>query len=224
MVVIRDATVADVAQIQKARSEAFNSPISRWLGSPSEAVKTAQAVHLSTSILVGDARRHVACDDSGKVMGMIHYNLKRDFEPTESGTWLSRLEGKLYGLERTVLHFPVLFAARAERAERRRKFAVLDNAFANRQKEILEDICRDYVCVETLCVDPATQGCGVGVKLLQCALDVANQNKIPCYLESSAKGFYFYLKRGFKDMEQGTEIKDGEIHIDTLASVIWHAP
>ena len=223
MTFIREATVADVAHIQRIKSEAFNSPLSRWLGKYSEAGKIAQSIQSSRDIIAGDARRYVACDASGKVTGVISFTLNRNFVSTESGTWLSRIESRLYALEQALLNIPALYAARKETGERQRKFHALHETFATKQRELLETV-RDYVYVELLCVDPATHGSGVGGQLLQVALNLAKQKNLPCYLESSAMGFNFYLNRGFKDMKQGTEIKDGDTYIDTLASVIWYAP
>ncbi len=50
-----------------------------------------------------------------------------------------------------------------------------------------------------LAVDPDCQGRGIGTSVMQPGLDQADQQNLPCYLETNAEqNIPFYLKRGFE--------------------------
>lgn len=56
-----------------------------------------------------------------------------------------------------------------------------------------------------LAVDPESQGQGVGSKLLQPILTKADQEKLPCYLETyNQANLAFYARYGFKTVEELT--------------------
>lgn len=49
--------------------------------------------------------------------------------------------------------------------------------------------------------DPDFQGRGAGGALMEWGKQKATELGVPIYLESSAKGYQFYLKKGFKEIE-----------------------
>jgi ribosomal protein S18 acetylase RimI-like enzyme len=59
-------------------------------------------------------------------------------------------------------------------------------------------------------VSPEAQGLGVGSALLEPAFDLADRDRVPCYLETSnEKAVPFYLRAGFRIDRQGVELMPG---------------
>lgn len=216
----REAVPSDAEAIVKIRSAAFNSPLSRWLGEVALPNKDSIIAQLATSIISGASQQYVACDETGQIFGYILFHPRRNFQQVHSGTWLSRLESRLYALEQSLRQLTSRFTHRAALAERQRRINVLVNCFEESQKRILKDV-KDYLYINTLVVSPQAQGLGIGKILLQLALDAAKNQNLPCYLESSRPGYPFYLKKGFIDMQEKTSIEDGERYVDALPSLIW---
>ncbi|KIW59092.1 hypothetical protein PV05_03567 [Exophiala xenobiotica] len=61
-----------------------------------------------------------------------------------------------------------------------------------------------YCLLDLLQTDPKYQGRGAGGMLIQWGLDMADQLRIPAYLESSPNAHGLYYKYGFKDIGQFT--------------------
>ena len=55
----------------------------------------------------------------------------------------------------------------------------------------------------TIAVHPDYQVKGVGKKLVQWGLDVAEELKLPIYLESTIEGVPLYERMGFKKLKEG---------------------
>lgn len=65
-------------------------------------------------------------------------------------------------------------------------------------------------------VDPERQGQGIGSRLIQPVLTQADQQGVPCYLETQiASNVAFYQKRGFEIVSEGV-VPDQEIRIWTM--------
>lgn len=68
-----------------------------------------------------------------------------------------------------------------------------------------QDLPEKHWYLNMLGVSPAYQSQGVGSLLLQPILKQADQEKLPCYLETSTeKGVRFYQKQGFQVLRSGT--------------------
>ncbi len=64
--------------------------------------------------------------------------------------------------------------------------------------------------LQVIGVSPEAQGLGVGGRLLEPALGLADRDRIPCYLETSnEKAVPFYLRAGFEIDQQGIELMPG---------------
>jgi ribosomal protein S18 acetylase RimI-like enzyme len=64
--------------------------------------------------------------------------------------------------------------------------------------------------LQVIGVSPEAQGLGVGGRLLEPALGLADRDRIPCYLETSnEKAVPFYLRTGFEIDRQGVELMPG---------------
>lgn len=64
--------------------------------------------------------------------------------------------------------------------------------------------------LQVIGVSPETQGLGVGSRLLQPAIDLADSQRVPCYLETSnPKAVPFYLRAGFGIENQGVPLMEG---------------
>ena len=59
---------------------------------------------------------------------------------------------------------------------------------------------REYIHFNTLVVDPAAQGHGVGTALVSWVTDKADENKMYCWLQPSQAAHSIYLKAGFRDV------------------------
>ncbi|MGH3667949.1 MAG: GNAT family N-acetyltransferase, partial [Acidimicrobiia bacterium] len=64
--------------------------------------------------------------------------------------------------------------------------------------------------LQVIGVSPEAQGLGVGSALLEPAFDLADRDRVPCYLETSnEKAVPFYLRAGFRIDRQGVELMPG---------------
>jgi ribosomal protein S18 acetylase RimI-like enzyme len=64
--------------------------------------------------------------------------------------------------------------------------------------------------LQVIGVIPEAQGLGVGSRLLEPALDLADRDRVPCYLETSNdKAVPFYLRAGFEIDRQDVELMTG---------------
>ncbi|HYJ24666.1 MAG TPA: GNAT family N-acetyltransferase [Acidimicrobiia bacterium] len=64
--------------------------------------------------------------------------------------------------------------------------------------------------LQVIGVSPEAQGLGVGSALLEPAFDLADRDRVPCYLETSnEKAVPFYLRAGFHIDRQGVELMPG---------------
>ena len=64
--------------------------------------------------------------------------------------------------------------------------------------------------LQVIGVSPEAQGLGVGSALLEPAFDLADGDRVPCYLETSnEKAVPFYLRAGFHIDRQGVELMPG---------------
>lgn len=60
---------------------------------------------------------------------------------------------------------------------------------------------KTVITVESLAVSPAFQGRGIGSALLQVAMDLADKQSIPLWLEATPAGHPLYLSRGWREVE-----------------------
>jgi len=60
---------------------------------------------------------------------------------------------------------------------------------------------KTVITVESLAVSPAFQGRGIGSALLQVAMDLADKQSIPLWLEATPAGHALYLSRGWREVE-----------------------
>jgi ribosomal protein S18 acetylase RimI-like enzyme len=64
--------------------------------------------------------------------------------------------------------------------------------------------------LQVIGVSPEAQGLGVGTRLLEPALGLADREQVPCYLETSnPEAVPFYLSAGFQIDRQGVELMPG---------------
>jgi ribosomal protein S18 acetylase RimI-like enzyme len=71
------------------------------------------------------------------------------------------------------------------------------------------DVPPDHWYLFVLGVEPACQGRGVGGRVIAPVLERADQNRLPCYLETTKeRNVAFYRKHGFEVVVDGT-FKDG---------------
>jgi len=64
--------------------------------------------------------------------------------------------------------------------------------------------------LQVIGVSPEAQGLGVGTRLLEPALGLADREQVPCYLETSnPEAVPFYLRAGFQIGRQGVELMPG---------------
>jgi len=64
--------------------------------------------------------------------------------------------------------------------------------------------------LQVIGVSPEAQGLGVGTRLLEPALGLADRERVPCYLETSnPEAIPFYLRAGFQIGRQGVELMPG---------------
>lgn len=106
------------------------------------------------------------------------------------GGLLNYLERQLIDIE--ILHHRYIQSDVVDYAAFRKIIDVLHASY-----EGLESL-QSNIHLQFLFVDPAWQkGHGVGNKLLEWGLDIADQLDVPVVLEASLAGYGFYLKRGF---------------------------
>ena len=60
---------------------------------------------------------------------------------------------------------------------------------------------KKYIHFDTLVVDPAAQGHGIGTVLVRWVMDKADESGIYCWLQSSPVAHGIYVKAGFKDVD-----------------------
>jgi ribosomal protein S18 acetylase RimI-like enzyme len=64
--------------------------------------------------------------------------------------------------------------------------------------------------LQVIGVSPEAQGLGVGSSLLEPAFDLADQDQVPCYLETSnPEAVPFYQRAGFEIDAKGVELMSG---------------
>jgi ribosomal protein S18 acetylase RimI-like enzyme len=64
--------------------------------------------------------------------------------------------------------------------------------------------------LQVIGVSPEAQGLGVGTRLLEPALGLADREQMPCYLETSnPEAVPFYIRAGFQIDRQGVELMPG---------------
>lgn len=64
--------------------------------------------------------------------------------------------------------------------------------------------------LQVIGVSPEAQGLGVGTRLLEPVLGLADRQQVPCYLETSnPEAVPFYLRAGFEIDRQGVELMPG---------------
>jgi ribosomal protein S18 acetylase RimI-like enzyme len=64
--------------------------------------------------------------------------------------------------------------------------------------------------LQVIGVSPETQGLGVGTRLMEPAIDLADREQVPCYLETSnPEAVPFYLRAGFEIDAKGVELMKG---------------
>lgn len=77
--------------------------------------------------------------------------------------------------------------------------AVLKENSVRIQKDWMAN--RKHIHFNTLVVDPAAQGHGIGTALVRWVTDKADESGIYCWLQSSPVAHGIYLKAGFKDVD-----------------------
>ncbi|CAO2649612.1 Nn.00g069970.m01.CDS01 [Neocucurbitaria sp. VM-36] len=76
---------------------------------------------------------------------------------------------------------------------------LLYGGVAKRKEELMGG--KPHLYLHMLQTDPEFQGRGAGGMLIDWGTKKADELGLPVYLESSAKGYHFYKKRGFEDIE-----------------------
>lgn len=76
--------------------------------------------------------------------------------------------------------------------------SVLKEDYVRVQKDWMAN--RKYIHFDTLVVDPAAQGHGVGTALVRWVTDKADEHGLYCWLQSSQAAHGIYLKAAFKDV------------------------
>ncbi|KAF2474432.1 uncharacterized protein BDR25DRAFT_256293 [Lindgomyces ingoldianus] len=79
-------------------------------------------------------------------------------------------------------------------------FTAFFGGLAKRKKELIGS--KPHIYLHLLHTDPKFQKRGAGGLLLKWGMDKSNELGFPVYLESTPDGHPFYLKYGFKDIEE----------------------
>ncbi|KAJ5561976.1 hypothetical protein N7535_003561 [Penicillium sp. DV-2018c] len=95
--------------------------------------------------------------------------------------------------------------------QRERAEGFLEQLWEKREKWIGSN---PHVYCHTVAVHPDYQGKGVGARLMQWGVDVAEQLSLPIYLESTVEGVPLYRKLGFQTLSEGIVFKPEITRID----------
>ncbi|KAL4891457.1 acyl-CoA N-acyltransferase [Aspergillus ambiguus] len=123
---------------------------------------------------------------------------------TETGRIAGMATWQVYWRERTAEERVKPWIGWLEGEQRERAEAFLGQLWEKREKYIGE---KKHVYCHTVAVHPEYQGRGVGKKLMQWGLDVAEQLKVPIYLESTHEGRPLYERLGFTTLKEGVVFK-----------------
>jgi ribosomal protein S18 acetylase RimI-like enzyme len=123
-------------------------------------------------------------------------------------TWCTALETTLLGVELAYHRYAI---------SRITDWNALGEVLARLRPEEEIEALRESLHLMYLMVDPAWQrGSGVGRKLLQWGLDVADAHGLPIVIESSLLAWEFYLKYGFELLRM--------VHIDMVPEKAYDMP
>lgn len=143
---------------------------------------------------------------------------------TETGKIVGMATWQVYWRERTAEERVKPWIGWLEGQQRERAETFLGQLWEKREKYIGEkrhvctcifvrNIVRDSLLTSvdchTVAVHPDYQGRGVGKKLMQWGLDIAEQLKVPIYLESTHEGRSLYERLGFATLQEGVVFKPG---------------
>jgi predicted N-acetyltransferase YhbS len=59
---------------------------------------------------------------------------------------------------------------------------------------------RRYLALQALATSPSFQCQGIGSKLIQCGIDMADAERLPCWAHASPVGHHLYAKAGFQEL------------------------
>ncbi|GAB1213998.1 hypothetical protein ATERTT37_003154 [Aspergillus terreus] len=125
---------------------------------------------------------------------------------TETGKIVGMATWQVYWRERTAEERVKPWIGWLEGQQRERAETFLGQLWEKREKYIGE---KRHVYCHTVAVHPDYQGRGVGKKLMQWGLDIAEQLKVPIYLESTHEGRSLYERLGFATLQEGVVFKPG---------------
>ena len=206
---------SDEHGIARVRLLALQTPIAAWLGHNGLERIDFYAARVRRNLITSEDTSYVAVAD-GKVVGYINYKIVGE----SVKTWLQWFESLLLDLEDSLWDLQYYIKADPDAIFKARR-AAFDKFLTSARQERMGHRER-YVYISLLVIDPDAQGTGVGGKLLQMALDDALKRGIPTFLESSVRGHQFYLKRGFKDMQNDIVVKDGDKVLERLPALIFN--
>ena len=81
-----------------------------------------------------------------------------------------------------------------------------------------EDIFPEAWLLANAVVHKDYQRRGIGARLVQWGLDQAEDERVPCGVESSFAGMRLYEKKGFRKFD---ELRYGEAEKETMAVMVW---
>ncbi|CCG83795.1 protein of unknown function [Taphrina deformans PYCC 5710] len=230
MVTIREARVSDIPTIVDIRVDAFQTPLARWINAGHPVNRLHAGIDLTRELIACPDDMHlVACDGAGKVLGFCDGTVQSSSsssssssgEETSPHAWsLRRLEASLAAWETWLIALPTVLRGRRQRAETAEKVEVFSRALDSSRTSNTKSLDR-FVYLKLLIVDPASQGQGVGARLLQHCQDLARRLDVPLYLESSQRGYPFYKKVGFSDFGDPCVISYEGRTLETLPTVLW---